>query len=167
MPIARVRGFVLLAMLSLASGRAQAQFRGGRGFGGYGGYGGYGGLGFGYGFSPYYYGPGHPEAMLYRQAMLRASRATMGPVMHDVYAGNPAAYIYHLRDPGHLDGMDAATRRRIEAEIARFSDGPPGPDQRRVAAGLPPPPPVPGEAVPPAPQPAAARADQGAKGRMP
>ncbi len=167
MPI--VRALVLTAIVTLASGRAEAQFRGGRGFGGYGygGYGGYGGLGFGYGFSPYYYGPGHPEAMLYRQAMLRASRATMGPVIHDAYAGNPAAYIYHLRDPGYLDGMDAATRRRIEAEIARFSDGPPGPDPRRVAAGLPPPPPVPGEAVPPAPQPAAVPAERGANGPMP
>ena len=121
------------------------------------------GLGFGYGFSPYYYGPGHPEAMLYRQAMLRASRATMGPVPHNVYAGNPAAYIYHLHDPGYLDGMDAATRRRIEAEIARFSDGPPPAEPRR-APPVPPPPPVPGEAVPPAPRPAAAACGRRAEG---
>ena len=103
--------------------------------------------------------------MLYRQAMLRAQRATMGPVMHDGYAGNPAAYIYHVRGPGYLDGMDKATRRRIEAEIARFSDGPPPPDPRRLAAGLPPPPPVPGEAVPPAPDPPQPRRGRGRETR--
>lgn len=166
MPI--VRALVVLSAFSLASGRADAQHRGGRGLGGFGfgAYGGYGGLGFGYGFSPYYYSPAYPEPMLYRQAMLQASRATMGPTVHDVYAGNPAAYIYHVRAPGPLDGMDRATRRRIEAEIARFSDGPPPPDPRRVAAGLPAPPPVPGEAVPPAPRPAEAPAEQGAKAAM-
>ena len=154
--MAIARALVLVTLLALASGRAEAQFRGGRGFGG-----------FGFGFSPYYYSPAYPEPMLYRQAMLRAQRATMGPMMHDAYAGNPAAYIYHVRDPGYLDGMDKATRRRIEAEIARFSDGPPLPDQRRLAVGLPPPPPVPGEAVPPAPRPAAAPAEQGRKNPMP
>ena len=107
---------LVLAALALAPGSAEAQFRRG------------GGLGFGYGFSPYYYSPAQPERLLYRRAMLNASRASMGPTVHGIYDGRPAAYPYHLHDPGYLDGIDVATRRRIEARIGRFSDGPPTPE---------------------------------------
>jgi hypothetical protein len=166
-----------LAALALAPDHAEAQFRHGRG--GFG-------LGFGFGFSPYYYSPGQPEPLLYRQAALNASRATMGPPTREVYAGSPAAYIYHLHEPGYLDGYDVATRRRIEAAIGRYSDGPP-PEARRAwprgpaaaaiagavtgAAAIPAPVvprarPAPAEEVPPAPRDAAEKAGPGPRGPM-
>lgn len=142
-----VRGWpvMLAALLMLAPGRAGAQYRGGRGYG-YGA--GYGGYGYRYGYVPYYYSPASPESLLYREAMLNASRATMGPVIHGVYDGRPASYIYHLHDPGYLDGMDVATRRRIEARIGRFSDGPPPPEPRPVPAPAPAAPPAGAGAAP-------------------
>ena len=97
--------------------------------------------------------------MLYQRSMLNASRATMGPVMHNNSGGHPASYIYRMHDPGYLDGLDVATRRQIEARVARHSDGPP-PPAIRAAAGPAPAPvtpraqPAPAEAVPPPPRPA-------------
>jgi hypothetical protein len=94
------------ACFILGEGRAQAQF------------------GYGFGFGAFNY---HPSEVGYlnQKSLLNASQATMGPVQHNVYAGNPNAYINHLYDPGYLDKYDVGTRRTIEASIGRYSDGPP------------------------------------------
>ncbi len=164
MRIVRAWPLILAAALALAPGRAGAQHRGGGGFGGRGG--GFGGFG---GFGLYYYSPAQPEPLLYQRAMLNASRATMGPVMHNNYGGHPASYIYHMHDPGYLDGLDVATRRQIEARVARYSDGPPPPELRAAAPWAQPAPvapraqAAPAEAVPPAPRDSSAPTRDGAK----
>jgi hypothetical protein len=97
------------AILLLGTGRAEAQF----------GYGGYGGFGYGFNYRP------QEVDFLNQRSLLNASKATMGPVANDVYAGRPNAYINHLHDDGYLDKWDTGTRRQIEASIGRYSDGPP------------------------------------------
>ena len=114
--------------MSLFGGRAEAQY--GLGYG----------LGYGFGLNQ------RPASIdfINQKSLLNASQATMGPVMHDAYAGNPNAYVNHLHDPGYLDKWDVGTRRTIEANIGRYSDGPPPrPPEEPSPGAVPAPPPRP------------------------
>lgn len=125
------------ASMTLSAAPARAQF----------GYGGFGWGGFGFNYQP-------PEVGFLNQAALNnASRATMGPVANDVYAGRPNSYINHLHDDGYLDKWDVGTRRQIEASIGRYSDGPPPSYYRsRTTSAHPTPPPTAmASSAPPAP----------------
>jgi hypothetical protein len=47
---------------------------------------------------------------LNQQALSNAAHATRGPVSNNVYAGNPNAYINHVRDNGYIPTYDVARR---------------------------------------------------------
>ena len=150
----RIRAFapflgVVSIALAFGHSRSEAQF-------GYG-------FGLGYGLGGFNY---RSNQVMYinQKSLLNASRATMGPVSRNVYAGDPNAYFNHIHDMGYIEGYDPGMRREIESRIGRFSDGPsPYRVARRVAGrpGVPvdrqattpeevPPPPVP---VPSKPRP--------------
>ena len=50
-----------------------------------------------------------PTEFLNQQSMMNAARAS-GPVSNNVYAGNPNAYINHVRDNGFIPTYDVARR---------------------------------------------------------
>ncbi len=87
-----------LASLTLAPGRAQAQFGGG----------------YGYGLYNFNYQP--PEiGYLNQRSLANGARAT-GPVQNNVYANNPNSYVNHLHDQGFQfqERYDVESRRASE-----------------------------------------------------
>ena len=78
------------AVVGLGSNEARGQW----------GWGGFGGFNY----------VSQPTDFLNQQAMMNAAHATHGPVSNNVYAGNPNAYINHLRDNGFVPTYDVARR---------------------------------------------------------
>jgi len=106
----RVRAWfvvVVAATLPLFEGRAEAQF----------------GYGFGYGFNFNYEPP--DVSYINSKSLLNASQAMEGRGQTDAYADRSNAYFNHLHDDSAYEKMNVGTRRTLEADIGRYSDGPP------------------------------------------